>query len=190
MSNIIFLKTAYEFDGHYLAIHADKIETLNVSDSYDNFGQKISASDAGDYLEINKDLAVEVDGELRQFSAGENVCAYDDRYAYDDLIRTFEDGEEITIFRTEFSGFNFWDGHNWKTVVVSSIDDQVTHEIEDDEEIIARLNEALENEEFESEGFGTKNYRYKDAKITYSQFSGAWEYADITLDNDFEEEEY
>ena len=201
----IFLKSAdrheHRNNPRWWAISEDRIETLDVSDSYDQFGQRISSSDAGDYLEILSQAAADVanqaynedvepgdEGFKVAFEVGENVNAYDQCAVFDAIIESdLQDGVDYNLKCTQFDGFNYWDGSNWKTIVTNAPDGNETHEIEDDKGIIARLNEALENEEFVKEGFGTKTFRYKDAEITYSQFSSAWEYAEITLDNDFEE---
>lgn len=188
----VFLKLAYDEhrEGKYFAIEESKIETLNVSDSYDRHGQKISAGDAGDYLEILQDCEFEnEEGEIETFEKGTNLSAYDNRTGFDTLVEKYEDGKEIRIHRTEFQGFNYHDGHNWRTVSVSTIDDDNEYEIEGDEEIIARLNEALENKEFHHETPGIKVYRHKDVEIKDSCWQGTWEDYTLTIDNDFDDEE-
>lgn len=201
----IFLKSAdrseHRDNPRWWAISKDRIETLNVSGSYDQFGQSISSRDAGDYLEIISQAAADVANEtwnepdaegsdfVTRFKVGDNVSAYEYELEFDEIITQCEEGVDYKLERTKFSGFNYWNGSNWKTIVTSAPDGNETHEIESDEEIVARLNEAMENEEFIKEGFGTKTYRYKDAEITYSQFSSAWEYCEITLNNEFEKAE-
>lgn len=197
-----FLKSAYEFDGTYEAISENRIETLNVSDTYDQYGQKISASDAGDHLELLTETAVElandtwneVDAEdedyVVKFTIGDIVSAYENSDVYREITNNCEEEVDYNVFKSTCQGFNYWDGNNWRTIVTSSEDDGgVTHEIEDDEEIIARLEAAIENMEFEKEGFGTRTYRYADAIVVESQFSDAWEEYSITLDNEPEEVE-
>lgn len=200
----VFLKSADRHEHRqnpvWYAVSKDRIEMLNVSDAYDQYGQQISSSDAGDYIEILTQEAAQVANEvwndpfaneddpnsfLEKFTIGDYISAYDYRLEFDEVITQCKENVDYEIHKTQFEGFTYWDGHNWKSIVVSSIDDNNTHEIEDDEEIIFRLNTALENGEFVKDGFGTKTYRYKDAEITYSQFSSAWEYAEITLNNEF-----
>lgn len=187
----IFLKLQHDHDneGKYFAIDESKIETLNVSDSYDQFGQKISASDAGDYLEINQDIEFVPDyqDESLKFEAGTNISAYEQGEDFDTIVNSFPG--YITLHRTTFQGFNYWNGNNHRTVSVDSIDDSHSHEIETDETIIARLNEALENKEEHSAGPGTVTYRHKDVEIVKSNWQGHWEEYTITLDNDFEDED-
>lgn len=194
----IFLKLANDHNNEkkYFAIDETKIEELNVSDSYDQYGQRISTSDAGDYLEINETVTIETESdwidepnEIETFEAGTNVTAFDQHEAFAALIEKYEDGKEVTLHETKFSGFNYWDGHNWRTVSVSSVDDSHEYEIETDETIVARLNEALENKEEYSTGPGTVTYRYKDIEIVESNWQGHWEEYTITLDNDFEDEQ-
>lgn len=199
-----FLKSADRYEHRdnpmWWAVSSDRIESLAVSDSYDQFGQKISPSDAGDYLDLISDAAVSLANEIDanygdveyedeaarpiRFKLHSVVSAFDDHDIFSQIVEKLEEGRDYRLEETQFEGFNFWDGSNFKTIVVSSFDDNNTHEIEEDESIIARLNAALENGELVSEGFGTKTFRYQDAEIKYSQFQAAWEYAEITLDNE------
>lgn len=194
-----FLKSAYEFDGEYLAISEGRIETLNVSDTYDQFGQKVSSADAGDHLQLLSETAAkcandtwnEPDAEgseyVVKFKIGDVVSAYEHGMEYEEVITQCEEGADYNVVKSTCQGFNYWNGNNWRTIVTSSEDGGgVTHDIEDDEEIIARLEAAIENKEFEKEGFGTRTYRYADAIIVESQFSSAWEKYSITLDNETE----
>jgi len=205
----IFLKLANDENREkkHFAIEESKMETLNVCESYDQYGQKIGPDDAGDYLEILTQEAADKANEIKnnfddydttapddeapkpRFSIGDNVLAYNDRDIFLALVEEFEDEKEIRIHRTKFQGFVYHDGHNWRTVSVSTIDDDNEYELEGNEEIIARLNEALENKEEHSTGPGKVTYRYKDAEIVKSSWPGNWEQYTITLNNDFEEEE-
>ena len=197
----IFLKLANDHnnEGKYFAMSQSQIETLNVSDSYDQYGQKVSASDAGDYLELTDRTAAqfandcyneqednEDDDRENPYSAGMNINAFDNSGLFEAVCD--EPALGVVTHRTQFQGFNFWDGSNWKTVSVETIEDNNEYEIETDETIIARLKEAIENKEQFSEGFGLTTYRYKDVEIVESQFASAWEQYEITLDNDFNEE--
>jgi hypothetical protein len=178
----------------WFAVSEDRIEVMSVSVSYDDYGQKISASDAGDYLEILSQKAAEIaniewndqdaegDDFVKKFKVGDTISAYERTLEFDAILSLCEEGVDYKLEETQFSGFNYHDGHKWQTISVDSIDDNNSHEIEEDEEIIARLNAALENAEFESEGFGIETRRHEDAVVTYSQFQSAWEYATITFD--------
>lgn len=201
----LFLKTS---DSHehranpvWYAIDESKIETLAVSSSYDQYGQRISSSDAGDYLSLDDSGAVQFANDVYNeqegnndderenlFKVGQNILAFDNSQLFDALAD--ETALGITTYRTEFSGFNYWDGHNWKTVSLDGWDtDSSTHTIETDETIIARLNEAIENKEWDRDEPGMEIYRFKDAEITDSAWQGTWEEYSITLDNDFEDGE-
>jgi len=192
----VFLKSA---DSHehrqnpvWWAVSADRIETMPVSSSYDRYGQKISASDAGDYLELLNQDAVDAANNAAsvEFEAGDYVSAYEHAAAFNAVVNSCVRGIDYSLEETTFEGFTYWDGHNWQTVVVSSFDDNNTHEIEDDPETVARLNAALENAEFFAEGCGQKFCRFKDAEVTYSNLADRFEYAEITLDHEFEEVEH
>lgn len=57
-TNYIFLKKEYsEGPESFYAIDAEKIETMNLSDTYDQFGQLISNSGAGDSLILETEEA-------------------------------------------------------------------------------------------------------------------------------------
>ncbi len=198
----IFLKLQHDHDneGKYFAIDESKIETLNVSDSYDQFGQRIGPDDAGDYLELTSieaavlanDCHNDIEGNddddrENPYTAGMNIVAYENAELFDAVCDNPRLG--VVTHRTTFEGFNYWNGSNFRTLSLSSIDDSHSHEIETDEAIIARLNESLENMEEVSEGRGLTTYRYKDVEVIESHYAGAWEEYTITLDNDFEDED-
>jgi len=194
---MIYLKSAHENDGVYYAINETKIEDIAVSDSFGNCGQKVSSADAGDYIEIFTPWAAVVANEtwndenaegedfVERFTTGDNVSAYDHLFEFDAILEICEEGVDYNLVKEVLRGFTFWNGHNWETVSVDYEFGETTHEIEDDEETIAQLNDAIDNKEFISQGNGLTIYGFKDAEITESQYIDAWEIYSITLENDF-----
>jgi len=192
----LFLKNIHNFEGIYNAISEDKIETLNLFETYDQYGQQTGSDNAGDYFiiqtedgaEYANNAKIELDKDAEpDFSIGNTISAFDDSKLFQKLVDEIgEEDEDIFMSRETVKGFNYWDGHNNRTVCVSG--EGANYEIEDDETIVERLNEAIENKEFENEGNGLRIYLHKDARIVVSQFSGSWEDCAITLNNDFEDE--
>jgi len=194
MSNFIFLTEANsEGPVVYFAIDAEKISEIPESDTYDRFGQSVSAGDAGNYLELKTQKAVEVaniayhdshaewdDTEvLQHFSIGDEILAYEDSNSYDSVVKsgTLEEGVDYDVTSTWVKGFNYWDGHNWKTVVVEREHtgrDNTSHQILDDQELMAELNEAIENKKFVKSEFGKEKYQSDRWEIVVNNFQGSW----------------
>lgn len=175
MSDYTFLKPANDFEGVYYAIPSERIETINVSDTYDQYGQSVSAEDAGDYIEIlSQECADSVNEEFDEsYEVGTHISAFSEGNEFYHIESLFVEDVDYRVYRETIEGFNYWDGSNWKTIVVSG--DYPTHEIEEDEEIVKRLNDALENKQYVSDGFGIETYESDECVIELRQFSSAWE---------------
>lgn len=197
MKNFIFIKKSYDgysVDSTYYAIDADKIETLNVSDTYDQFGQLISDSDAGDSITLLTEKAVEAANkaavdfgyEDKTFTVGDFISAYDASDLYSE-VRSKVDDADIADNKETCKGFNYWDGHNFKTVTVDfASGEESSHFIVDDEALVAELNEAIANKEFKDDGFGQKIYTSGDWTIVDNFCEGAWAAFEIVRTEDFE----
>ena len=58
-------------------------------------------------------------------------------------------------------GFNYWDGHNWSSVIVSADSDtELLYEVLEDKALIKELNEAIENSDFVKKENGQVVYEY------------------------------
>lgn len=204
MSNYIFLtKNFTEGPTIYFAIPADKIETLNLSDTYDQFGQIISSCDAGDSIELlsekavaiaNKELENENEGwentEEDLYKIGAVISAYDSHHIYDTILEGLEkhciEGEDFNAYKETVKGCTYWNGHNWQTVTVSKDYGEPSHSIIDDENLVAELNEAIENKEFEKERFGIKIYKAGGYVIVDNYCQGAWASYELTTEEEIE----
>jgi len=192
MSNYIFLTENFnEGTKRYFAISSDKIETLNLSETYDGYGQTVGHYNAGDYhmdnsegsavmdctkaisekFEIDMDNIhiIDNDGEF-EIEAGEGEEYSFDENEVNSFIKEWRKENESL---TEVKGFDYWDGHNWKTVVTGCDFGEPSHEIVNDE-LTKELNEAIENMSFEKEGFGCKVYTYENWVIIDSNWQGTW----------------
>ena len=188
-NEFIFLK---EEEGGWNAIHSSTIETLNVSDCYDGNGQQISNADAGDNIvSLDEEEAewlnthdedgdeVEKDEDDTIYKVGDNLSAYEDRGMFSAFVFNFPDRE---IEKETCEGFTYWDGHNFQTITVSVDNGEPTHYIEDDEETLNLLNEAVELAETENgeKKAGYENWKTEKMEINESPFQEAWEKNFIT----------
>lgn len=185
MNNYIFLTENFtEGDTVYLAIDADKIETLNVSSTYDKYGQPVSNSDAGDSLDLLTNVAIDIAndaiGSANYFEQGNVVSAFETPTAFDDILELLQkhnliEGVDFTMYKETVKGFNYWDGSNYKTITTQVENGEATHTILDDERLIAELNEAIENSKFIKEGFGTKIYEANGWTVENNYCQGVWD---------------
>ena len=203
MSQFIFLTEAdNQGPATYYAIPEGKIETLNEFETYDRYGQQIGHEAAGDYHIDNEQSPAKQDciaAIQEKFGHSvsidyKNGVEVIDNTETDEWISEQVDpavaGEfisEINSFISEWveenstittlRGFDYWDGSNWRTVVVEREHtgrDNTSHQILDDEELIAELNEAIENKKFMKSGFGKEVYQSGNWEIVVSNFQGSW----------------
>lgn len=201
-----FLKNRFpEIDNvtRYFAIPEDKIETLNLHDTYDRNGQQIGHTNAGDYSIDNEYCDAESDC-LEALKQKFNITSlkndFNDPARIDFLqIRGFEiynnsnidesdienyDEEKINAFIAEWEkenaiyetvqGFDYWDGSNWDTITTASEHGEPSHEVISDDELTSELNEAIESREFQKEGFGKKIFIFGNWVIVDSYVQGTW----------------
>ena len=180
----------------YLAI-SQEIETLAMSDTYGNCGQKIDAGDAGDYCELLTENAVKLANEYNEenddetrYVIGDIINAYNNSYLYDHLSENCSEGD-LEFQKSGLKGFNYWDGSNWATVSVEADYGETSHTLIEDEELIEKLNKAIDEKEFVKEGFGTETYKTDEYVIVQSNFQGNFESYEIfpISEHDFLNEE-
>lgn len=202
MSTFKFLTENYnEGPTTYYAISEDRIEPINYSDTYDGYGQKVSSSDAGDYLYLDTDKAVEVANRCANkyeeyeevsadYSIGAYISAYDERALYDDILDAYNVYEltdsDIQINKSTVEGFNFWNGHNWRTITTGVGGYGPTHIVVSDETLIKELQEAVDNMKFTKHLPGLKIYSYGKYRIVESCFQASWAFYEIFLANEAE----
>jgi len=203
MSQFIFLTEANsEGPVTYYAIDAEKIKEIPESDTYDRYGQQIGHEAAGDYHIDNDYSSAKQDC----IAAIEEKFGYKVSIDYKNGVEVIENTEtdewiseqidpteagelisDINSFISEWGnenstitalrGFNYWDGHNWKTVVVEREHtgrDNTSHQILDDQELIAELNEAIETSNRTIYEFGKEKYQSDNWEIVVNNFQGSW----------------
>lgn len=215
MNTYTFLTENYNEDGitRYFAISAKCIETLRVSETYDRYGQLVSSIDAGDSLILNSKKAVDIANKLKNnekeeygdlvtdwengeinnhvyteyFNVNDYITAYENSDIFDAIIKDCKEGEDYTYFAETCKGFNYWDGNNYKTITTEVENGEASHTEISDENLINELNEAIENMSYEGEGYGTREYSYKNYNIIDSAWQGTWEDYEITLKSEVED---
>lgn len=201
MSNYLFLtENNNEGPSRYFAINPVIIETLNLSETYDQFGQTISHGDAGDSITLLTDKAVKIandayneefsaeesyDGYVNKYETGDFVSAYDFCECFDAVIEKSESGIDYEEDFTTVKGFTYWDGSNWKTITVEQNEYEPTHNVVD-EDLTKELNQAIENKSFETKGFGCEVSRGGDYAIIESQWQGSWDIYELISASDYE----
>lgn len=207
MSNYIFLtENNNEGPTTYYAIPSDKIETMNLCDTYDRNGQKIGHTNAGDYhlsnsegvaitdctKAISEKFGIDIDNihfvneGLDEFTieAGDGEEYGFDESAVNAFIKEWREENESLV---EVEGFDYWDGHNWKTVTTSVENAEPTHSIVDDEALVAELNKSIWYKIFKKSGFGCEVFSHEDWVIVVSNWQDTWAAYDIMSIKDYEE---
>lgn len=208
MSNYIFLTKAYnEGETIYYAIPADKIETLNLFETYDGYGQLVGHYNAGDYAIGNSASDAKADCEKaieEKFNLTGVIISDDNVYSiYNEVVDySFDDDSDfqkqvidINDFIEEWKkenetlaeveGFTYWDGHNFQTIITRIDDGEPTHNVVNDESLVRELNDAIENKSFEAKGFGCEVYSHDKWVVIDSNWQGTWELYQIMSLEDY-----
>lgn len=172
----------------YCALPTGSFGEMNVSDTYDSNGQSVGADDAGNWIELksNKaknfarksakehDLADRYKKYGVQGGSVEIINAYDFYDIYSDILNSdLVEGEDYIHERIGCKAFNFFDGNNWKSLVVAyDAHEWGVVELVEDEELIAELNAAIDDCEWESESGGYVKYSHPTYNIEKSNWQG------------------
>jgi len=124
------IKSNYSEETMFLLVN-DIFEKTKVSDTYAQFGQKVSSYDAGDYLSIDKSFDIVINEDEKHLEAGEIISAYNDSELYNAIwnLTKGENSGYVTFEYEYCSAFTFWDGHNFKTITSAVENGDATHEI-------------------------------------------------------------
>lgn len=188
-NNLIVLVSNGE-DGKMYIADKSIFSELAISNCYGPYGQKISCADAGDYVEILSSEAAEMVEEYRsedghavsEVKKGAVITAYDDNDVFQMLFDTFfleENGEKHCAFSFEkWLAYTFWDGHNWKTITLTSPEVPSFTEMVGDEpaKIIAEWENKGDDCEKE---FGQEIYTCEKYEFTVSHFACSWALAEV-----------
>lgn len=186
------IKKQFEENEEVLLLVDIDWEQINVSDTYDNYGQQISSSDAGDSITLNSLKAVKIwSAEFDEYeenpqAIGESISAYDYPTAYEEIITTLIENEDFTYHRETVTGFNYWNGQNHKTITIATPNGEPTHEVLEGagyQQMIAEY----ENTKFLSESFGLQTFLGENFVYSKSSFADDFEIAAVETIADFEE---
>lgn len=180
----------------YAAISEDRIEEFDLYTAYGQYGQQIGHNSAGDCLEILTDAAAQKANDAWNEMYGDEDV-FETRYKVGDIVSgddslfdTLVDQEGVNLSIWTAKGFTYWDGHNHKTIILSSDNPGFEGDwsIVEDEELIEELQEAIENMELIGTCQGVTSYKSEDGKwgIDDSAWQGTWSKYDIRLMEDVE----
>lgn len=158
------------------AIDSDKLQQMNLANVYTEYGQIWGHDDAGDYIEILSEKCADfIHNELEGWKIGDGFFAYDHSEIFDEIIESEElvEGTDYELIQTQVTGFTYWDGHNWRSVVLDC------NEYPSQWEIVSELGMSylIDNMEKVSETAYGADYRCGFAKFSTSNFQGQGWYA-------------
>jgi len=185
----IVLEKTYVNDGRFYITRRSNFETINLCDCFDDYGQPIGCYRAKCYSFDNSDSDATKDC-LKDLYEHFEV-----KYSDDDLLFSIEDvlngendllseidEEKIEEFiknwqeenesHTEVEAWTYWDGRNYKTIILQSdFGDEDVREI-DEEEQEAILAELPKNPDFEKpiEQVETENYVFTFSRYASDPF--------------------
>lgn len=171
-----------------VAVNDAAIETEALSNCYGAYGQRIGSYYAGDYLYIVTQEAADAanrayneyeenDEFVENYKVNDLVAAYEDSVVYDEICN--HEGVECHAFECE--AITFWDGSNFKSIIISSDNPDFDGDWEFvSDELAEELDAAIENMEQDGEATGYCYFKSGDWRITESFWQGSWERYTIT----------
>lgn len=168
----------------FLAI-STPLESLKLSDTYGDYGRAVQPDEAGDSIELKTVKAVETANHVAEFlelevsfEIGSIINSFENLELYNNIFEQLSEEDYVGYFNM-VEGFNYFDGNNWATVTVKTDIGEPSHTLIDDDDLISELNQAIEDSEFVSEGFGTRKYETEKFLIVSSQFASHFESYEI-----------
>lgn len=176
---------AGEEDHELYIIDTSEFKMMPISSTYDRYGQKVTAEDAGDYLTVSsQSLLNKVNNELKEtLELNEIVSAYDHPHAFE-YIKEHGNSDEYEITEHMCKAYNYFDGSNYKSVIIECDTFETFYEKVDQQEEEAILGEYEDKSEVEEHNTGVKTFVGQKYLFRESQFAGAWEVAQVQL-NDY-----
>lgn len=171
---MILVKLLYqeqEEDVLYL-IDENRIETMLVSDTYNNDGLLLGSYGAGDSIEILSENLVafankyeeENDSDF-EWEIGQLVEAYYNTDLFDKIKsnKQLKQDKDYKLYQLTCEGYNYWNGKKYQSVILEDSFDNsfVTHEIIDEDKLLALVNKAVKEKEYVKEENGVIFYSYK-----------------------------
>ena len=174
--DLIVLKRNEEDNIMYI-IEENKFETTRLSECYDKFGQKIGKENAEDYC-LENSYCTELRGRFLNDlqTAGfevENKSWEDFVESDDNSIKEFvENWRDENEAYTEALAYNYWDGNNWRSVIL--YDDANGYSVnyeKVEEELAEKVLAAYENVTFPDCKFGKSEVESDGFVFLKTQYS-------------------
>ncbi len=185
----IVLEKTYENDGYFYITQRSNFKTVNLCDCFDDYGQQIGCYRAKCYSFDNSDCDAEQDC-LKELYEHFNIEYSDDDLLFNieetisgenDLLKNIEkekikefidNWKEENEWHVEVEAWTYWDGRNYRTIILQSdfgIED--VREI-DEEEQEAILTELPENPDIEKPvvQVETENYIFTFSRYASDPF--------------------
>lgn len=197
MTTYQFLTDRFDDNGIFYAISKDRIKTIPLSGTYTDYGQCVDPGEAGDGVTLLTQKAVDIanagweeqygdrdDFDPNKWNIGDTVYANNEGMSFDYIVNSYSElieGSDIEWHKLTCEGFNYHDGHNWKTVSVACDYAEVSHDLVTDEKLIRSMNRAIKNRNYFKEEFGKRYYESRKYEIVQTQFPNDFSAYQITL---------
>jgi hypothetical protein len=172
-----------------IVISGVEFQNIQTHETYDRCGQQVGYYEAQAGIEILTDKAAAIVEGVNpdtfvnpgQLHIGDYFFVPDEVFSkiveHDEL----EEGIDFRIFSPDVKAYNYWDGHNWRTLVL-----ETDYGYPDLEEVRGEEAEAIltayEDKEFSHEGFGSKTYKSGKYTFVETQFASDWYDAEVMED--------
>ena len=185
----LFLKQNDSLNEQIYAVDEECFETLNVANTFDRFGQETGHENAGDYhidnyyssalfdcvshikIKFNHDVTINTTtgriNTIDEMYLDEFVFSSNDSNIIEDINKEIEQWCKENHKYETCTGFNYWDGNNWKSIIINNENNETTinYDVIKDESLIETLNKAIEEKEYVENSFGKVIYKYEELLI-------------------------
>lgn len=186
-TNLIVIRKKESEDGRMFIADRDDFEWQNLSECYDKFGQQIGEENAGDYCLENcycTDLRDKFLNDLKAagFEVDENSDIDDFTDSEDEKLKKFiEAWKDENESYTEALVYNFWNGHNWQSIIISCDSDESVNYEEIEGKEAEDILKAFEGVQFGQHERGLCTVESGEFVFTHSLFAGNPFLADVEL---------
>lgn len=177
MENLIVLKNNFSEESEIVIAKKSAFEVINISETFNRYGQRVGNSNAGDHLSISKDFSLEIDEETVDFIEGQIISANDNHLYFTAILigapeDVFESHQETLI------GYTYYDGHNYKTISIQVENGESTHTQLSEEESEKILKDYSSSKVVE-QGLNSKVSEGDEFLFVEFNFQSNWELARV-----------
>lgn len=155
-------------------------EQMPVSSTYDKFGKQVTAEDAGDHLVVLSDALLEaLNNELAgDFELNQSISAYNNEEAFLFVTEHGKEGE-YELFQVMCKAYNYFDGSNWKSVIIECNEFDTHYSYVDKAESDAIMNDYEHRKSFGERNTGIETLVGKKYLFHVSKWGERWETAHV-----------